>query len=166
MMRLRAWRTYAAEWARSGNGPRSLNLLSKRKANSVPRLLGILSLFMSNIQPDKRPPVILSAVADLEAIVRPDAMSAWSELPTELQGTLPSEFAFNGYDFRLEEKHLNQLPSTLTPERKEQIDQLSVAYILHRYASYLLWGSEPLNNPSPDEIGMQWFVDATTLKRH
>jgi len=32
---------------------------------------------------------------------------------------------------------------------------LSVAYILNRYASFLLWGDEPRNNPSPDEIGME-----------
>lgn len=162
---------YAAEWAGFGEGqslgavPNSLNWHSKRKAMSVPRLLNMLSWFMSSIKWDKRPPVILSALADLEAIARPEARTAWSELPTELRA-LPSEFTFNGYDFRLEEKHLNQLPSTLKPEGKEQIDQLSVAYTLHRYASYLLWGSDPRNNPSLDDIGMQWFVDATTLKRH
>ena len=152
---------YAAEWAGFGEGqslgavPNSLNWHSKRKAMSVPRLLNMLSWFMSSIKWDKRPPVILSALADLEAIARPEAMTAWSELPTELQGALHSEFTFNGYDFRLEEKRLNQLPSTLTPERKEQIDRLSVAYMLHRYASFLLWGINPPNNPSPDVIGEQ-----------
>ena len=152
---------YAAVWTgidsnnQYGGGPVSLNWLSERMRMSVPRLLGLLFHFMSNIKLDQRPPVILSALAELEAIARPEAMTAWSELPKELQGTLPSEFTFNGFDFRLEEKYLNQLPSTLTPERKEQIDQLSVAYILHRFASKLLWGSDPRNNPSPDEIGMQ-----------
>ena len=146
---------YSSEMTNLSVGPNSLKWQSKRNANSVSRLLGVLSSFMSNIKKEQRPPVILFALAELEGIVRPEAMTAWSELPKELQGTIPSEFTFNGYDFRLEEKYLNQLPSTLTPERKEQIDQLSVAYILHRYASYLLWGSDPRNNPSPDEIGMQ-----------
>ncbi len=153
--------TYAAEWTGTGPGPNSLLWESKRKKMCVPNFLGSLSRFMSSIKWDKRPPVVLSAIAELEDIARPDAMTAWTELPTELQGTLPSEFHFSGYDFRLEEKHLNQLPSTLSPERKEQIDQLSVAYMLHRYASYLLWGNDPRNNLStrdnlsPDEIGMQ-----------
>ncbi len=152
---------YAAVWTgidsnnQYGGGPNSLNWLSQRKRMSVPRLLGLLSSFMSKIKWDQRPIVVMSALAELEAIARPEAMTAWSELPKELNGTLPSQFTFNGYDFRLEEEYLNQLRSTLTPERKEQIDQLSVAYILHRYATKLLWGSDPQNNPSPDEIGLQ-----------
>ncbi len=152
---------YTADWAEFGGtqpyvaGPNSLNWLSQHKQRSVPRLLGLVSRFMSSIKWDKRPPVILSALAELEAIARPEAMTAWQELPTELQLTSLYQSIFNGYDFRLEDKHLNQLPSTLTPERKEQIDQLSVAYMLHRYASYLLWGNDPRNNPSPDDIGMQ-----------
>ncbi len=152
---------YKAEWPGVGTtqiqgaGPNSLNWLSRRKENSVPRLLGLVSSFISKIKWEKRPAVILSALAELEAIARPEAMTAWQELPTELQLTSLYQSIFNGYDFRLEDKHLNQLPSTLTPERKEQIDQLSVAYMLHRYASYLLWSNDPRNNPSPDDIGMQ-----------
>jgi len=150
--------SYAAETPFFASGPSLIKSeldSSRHSARSVPYLLSTLFSFISKIKMDDRPAVILSALADLEASSRPEAMTAWSDLPTELQGKLLSELTFSPYDFRLGNKHLNKLPSTLTPEQMEQIDQLSVAYVLHRYASYLLWGGDPRNDLSPDEIGMQ-----------
>lgn len=96
---------------------------------------------------------IRSALASLESKMRKAAMQAWIELPDELDEKRIDTRSFNRQDFRLEDKFLSQLQTTMTDERRREVDDLSVAYVLHSYASFLLLKEMPPANATPVEIG-------------
>ncbi len=96
---------------------------------------------------------ILSALANLELRTRKPAMQAWLELPDVLDEKVIETHSFNVQDFRLEDKLINQLPKAMTDERRQEVDELSVAYVLHCYASFLLLREMPTFIATPVEVG-------------
>ncbi len=134
---------------------------SDRKALSVPRLFSILHYFFQRVQPDVAThSKILSALAVLEEESRVDATSAIADLTRDLSDITLSGAHFSHQDFRLDDKIsvgqkvVYPLPSTLSAERRAEIDDGCFAYNVHRYVSFLLWDLSTLHERlSPTEIG-------------
>lgn len=134
---------------------------SNRKVLSVPRFLDLLNHFFQHVQPDVATQArILSALAQLEEESRNDATTANAELTKVLTEIALADAQFDANDFQLldkisvGQKVVYPLPATLSEERRAKIDDECIAYNVHRYVTFLLWGlNSSAQALSPNEIG-------------